>query len=227
MHLGLSAFGFELSTADSELGALYGSLVCALCALGSALSTLNSLNSQLSTAGNCSASSISFISFLFRTLCALPYTHGTKQVLSVPSLTNSFPSQRGVGYPFPRIKMNKKTPNSTTDSSRFQQRTAYRYMLCALDLKLSTVSCQHMKNTPASYLESALTQLLQLKSPGISTYEKIGGRGVVIVNLPASAAPRGHKQAGADLQPPGTSALRLSNLFSSGDPPTKPCHYAN
>jgi hypothetical protein len=40
---------------------------------------------------------------------------------------------------------------------------------------VTPLQCAVTKNAPASALESALTKLLDLKSPGINSYKKCGG----------------------------------------------------
>lgn len=50
-------------------------------------------------------------------------------------------------------------------------------MLSSPSISVSPVECAITKNAPASALESALTKLLDLKSPGINSYKKCGGWG--------------------------------------------------
>ncbi len=92
------------------------SLPLAPCPLGSALTTLNC---KLSTAGPPLSPLFPFSSALF----ALFHTRQAPSNSCLVSHLRTLSRHNGGGYPFQRIKMNEKTPNSTTDSSRCQHRS--------------------------------------------------------------------------------------------------------
>ncbi len=55
---------------------------------------------------------------------------------------------------------------------------------------ISPLQCTLTKNAPVSPLESTVTKLLNLKSPGINSYEKIGGGGGRVVRKSGTATNR-------------------------------------
>ncbi len=61
-------------------------------------------------------------------------------------------------------------------------------MFRCLPKPISPLECALTKNAPASPLESTLTKLLDLKSPGITLLQKIGGGGSARLAPPAWCA---------------------------------------
>ncbi len=81
---------------------------------------------------------------------------------------------------------------------------------------ISPLECTLTKNAPVSPLESTLTKLLNLKSPGMNTYKKIGGGGSARLAPPAWCAAEHFYRRGVTMRP--SNSTGVENLTAPRSP---------